>query len=440
MQILLYATASSPRLQYICRYIFVELLKVEFLFTSDIENFVSHSGVKINYTNKTNTYGGFTTGDCGLLFESELKEQDTTCFEVNNYKAFFKTTYADFPFDIFSASFYLLSRYEEYLPHQKDMYGRYAHQNALAFKENFLHLPLVNIWVKDFAVQLRRCYPAICFPQSTFSFLPTYDIDMAFSYKQKGLLRNAGSFIKSPSLDRIKVLAGLKQDPFDCFAWLNQLHEDYQLQPVYFFLMAEKNGLYDKNILPHKKSMRELIRAHAQKYTIGIHPSWQSGDHNHLLQQEKKQLETTSHQQIHISRQHYIRFALPAGYRLLIETGITNDYSMGYGSINGFRASVATAFNWYDLQKDEPTQLQIHPFCFMEANSFFEQKISANEAYDELIHYYTVCKAIGGQLISIWHNNFLGTDPLYEEWRNTYQRFIETISQLESASVKNLKF
>jgi len=433
MQVLLYAPANSPRLQYICRFIFEELLKVEFSFTSDIQIFSGYSGVKIKYTNTQNINGEFTIGDCGLLFESDIKEQNTTCIEVNNYKAFFKTPNADFPFDIFAASFYLLSRYEEYLPHQKDIYGRYAHENALAFKENFLKLPLVNIWAKDFAIQLQHRFPALRFQPSAFSFLPTYDIDMAFSYKYKGLVRNAGSFIKSPSLERIKVLAGIEQDPFDCFAWLNQLHDDYQLQPVYFFLMAEENGMYDKNILPHKKQMRKLIREHAQKYTVGIHPSWQSGEHHNLLPQEKKLLETISQKPIIHSRQHYIRLELPADYQLLIKHGITADYSMGYGSINGFRASVATSFNWFDLQKNEATQLRIYPFCFMEANSFYEQRISACEAYDELIHYYTVCKAVEGQLITIWHNNFLGTDPQFEEWRTIYQRFIAQVRQQEKA-------
>ena len=103
---------------------------------------------------------------------------------------------------------------------------------------------------------------------------------------------------------------------------------------------------------------------------------------------------------------------------------------MGYGSINGFRASVASTFDWYDLLKNEPTQLRIHPFCFMEANSFYEQRISASEAYDELMHYCTVCKAVMGQLITIWHNNFLGTDPKFKEWRNIYQRFIAQVTQL----------
>ena len=78
-------------------------------------------------------------------------------FEWNGLKAFFKTGW-DIPFDIFAASFYLLTRYEEYLPHEKDKYGRYAHVNSLAFKENFLHLPLINLWIQELIKLIQQKY------------------------------------------------------------------------------------------------------------------------------------------------------------------------------------------------------------------------------------------------------------------------------------------
>lgn len=429
MQLLLYAPTSSPRLQYICHFIFKEILAVDFLITTNTEEFKNYNGVKIKYTNDPIANEHLTIGNCGLLFENNIREQAIQCFEVNRYKAFFKTENVNFPFDIFAASFYLLSRYEEYLPHKKDLYGRYAFENSLAFREHFLHLPLINIWVKDFAAMIKRKYSIFNIQYSVFNFLPTYDIDMAFSYRHKGWGRNTGSFLKSPSANRIKVLLGLEIDPFDSFNRMNEINSRYNLQPIYFFLLAQKNGVYDKNILPHKKAMRKIIKEHAKKYLIGIHPSWQSSDKPALIKKEKELLETISGTVITKSRQHYIRLNLPAGYRQLREYGITDDYSMGYGSINGFRASVASTFYWYDLQKNEATSLRIHPFCFMDANSFYEQKQTAVEAYDELMRYYSVCKEVNGQMITIWHNNFLGTDPQFAEWGTFYEQFIFQIKK-----------
>ncbi|HMK04619.1 MAG TPA: polysaccharide deacetylase family protein [Ferruginibacter sp.] len=436
--VLIYSHISSPRLQYTCSFIFKELMGIEFSVTIDSEEFKSHEGPKINYSKTAITPVEFCINNHSLLFETGIKEQSIECFETNKYKAFFKTETGNFPFDVFAASFYLISRYEEYLSHEKDSYGRYAHKNSLAFKVGFLHLPIINTWVADLAATLNQHFfhgvmgTIFNSPYSIFSFKPTYDIDIAYSYKHKGLLRNIGGFLKSPSAERLQVLAASKKDPFDIYEWLDGLHQRYNLKPFYFFLVAEKNSRYDKNILPHKEVMWKLVKQHAKKYAIGLHPSWQSGDEPGLLKKELEQLTAMVQEAGSVptlSRQHYIRFNLPDGYRRLSEAGITDDYSMGYGSINGFRASVASSFFWYDLIKEQQAALRIHPFCYMDANSFYEQKLNTQQAYDELMHYYQVCKEADGTLISIWHNNFLGTGPAFKGWKEMYEKFIALVQQ-----------
>ena len=151
MKVLLYSLNNTSRLQYICHFIFKELMGIEFSITSDSDEFKNYDGIKINYSINSICENEMHISPVDLLFQQNITPQKIECFEINNNKAFFKTPNSGFPFDIFAASFYLLSRYEEYLPHEKDMYGRYAHENSLAFKEGFLQLPLINIWVKDFA-------------------------------------------------------------------------------------------------------------------------------------------------------------------------------------------------------------------------------------------------------------------------------------------------
>ena len=424
--ILLYSDTSSTRLQYICKFIFNEQLGITHSITIDSESFKNHNGPKINYS-EGKVENAFNIRNQPLLFEQDIKEQDITCFESGDYKAFFKSPASDFPFDIFAASFYLLSRYEEYLPHELDMYGRYAHENSLAFKEGFLNIPLINIWIQDFARALKIKFSTLHFQPPVFKFLPTYDIDIAYSFKHKGILRNIGGFIKNPTAERLAVLSGLKKDPFDSYEFMDALHTKNKLEPVYFFLVATSGSLYDKNISPYSNAMWQLIKRHAKKYTTGLHPSWKSNKNLSLLKKEKKILETAGNIPVTISRQHYIKLSLPTTFEHLIEAGIENDFSMGYGSINGFRASIASPFYWFNLEAEKITSLRLQPFCFMDANSFYEQQLNAEQAYDEMNHYLAVCKKVSGAFISIFHNNFLGTDKQFEGWREMYAKFISGI-------------
>jgi hypothetical protein len=105
---------------------------------------------------------------------------------------------------------------------------------------------------------------------------------------------------------------------------------------------------------------------------------------------------------------------------------------MGYGSINGFRASIASSFYWYDLKKEQQTDLLLHPFCFMEANSFFEQKYLPQRAYEEMMYYYNAVKAVHGTLVTIWHNSFLGSYKTFAGWRDVYKEFVEIVKRESS--------
>ena len=432
-KLLLYSHNITPRLKYITAFIGQQLQGKEIEITTDKNYFKQQQGVKINYSNERASDEEFRVQNTELLFETGVIEQNVKCFEAADYKAFFETG-GDFPFDVFAASFYLLSRYEEYLPHKKDLYGRYAYENSLAFKNNFLDQPLINTWLEDFKKALKAQFLGYQPVHSRFRFIPTYDIDEAYSYKHKQGWRTAGGFIKSvfnghwsSLIERMAVLNGKKKDPFDSYAWMDRLNQQYKPEPYYFFLVANKTGKYDKNILPAKKAMQHLIQDHSSHYQIGVHPSWQSGDHSELLKLEILKLGHIAGKQILSSRQHFIRLQLPGTYRQLINAGIESDFSMGYGSINGFRASVASPFYWYDLQKEEQTRLQLYPFCFMDANSFFEQKLSPQQALEEMKQFYRVIKLVNGTMITIWHNTFLGTGKLFEGWKEVYERFVREI-------------
>lgn len=437
---LVYATAITPRLQYVLQFVGEQWLGHKLEVTKDRSVAVAHAGLLLSYSSKRVRTDAFWVVPHGLLEETDIREQDIVVDNNDNFPVFFRTP-GDSSFDFLSAVFFLLSRYEEYLPHEKDEYGRYAHRNSLAFRSGFLDRPLINEWLNAIREQLQRHAGLLPrdvaqtwkprFRPLPFTFLPTYDIDTAWSYRHKGFWRNLGGGVSdllggrwSAVRERIAVCIGRRSDPFDVFGWLNQLHERYSLRPYYFFLFAPRRGRFDKNIDPGKAALKALVRDHAIRYPVGLHPSWRSGDEAGLLAREKELLSTATGTDIIASRQHYIRMRLPDTYRQLSDAGIRFDFSMGYGSINGFRASVALPFYWYDLEKEATTPLMIFPFCFMEANSYFEQKQQAAAGLQEMQLFYESVRATGGLFCMIWHNSFLTDSPPWAAWRRGYEEFL----------------
>ena len=431
--LLFYSHTTNPRLQYIVDFISTELFDAPSTITTDAEFFRNATVPRFNYSDHDFSEQEFYLKPVPLLFETTIRQQQVECFEVDYHPAFFETT-GDSPFDILAASFYLLSRYEEYLPHQKDAYGRFAHTSSLAFKEHFLRQPLINIWLEELKKKLRKKFPALLYKRRPFKFIPSYDIDIAWAYRHKGWLRNAGGFVRSIKngdwyaiKERWAVLRNKRADPYDSYEWLDALHLYCKIKPVYFFLVAQRRAGYDRNTPTSSLALQELIAYFSLVYKVGLHPSWQSSvaSTHKVLQEEKEWIEVIMEKPVEHSRQHYIKFTLPQTFRRYIENGLLKDYSMGYGSINGFRASVASSFYWFDLERNQSTPLQLFPFCFMDANSFHEQQCTAQQAYEELVYYYDSIKKLNGLFITIWHNHFLGNARLYAGWKEMYELFMK---------------
>ena len=228
---LFYAAVITNRIKYVTDFMEKEILGELMELTSDREKFSKAEEPKINYSGERISENEIWIDPHSLLFEETIHKIEVKCFVHDGLKAFFKTV-SDYPFDIFAATFYLLSRYEEYLPYEEDSYGRFPYDKSIAFQHDFLKLPLINLWLKDFRKFLKKKFPLVELTSQRFVFIPTYDIDEAYSYKHKGFLRNVGATAKSIFRGdfrkvgkRVDVLTGKQNDPFDSYEWMYQLHE-----------------------------------------------------------------------------------------------------------------------------------------------------------------------------------------------------------------------
>lgn len=428
--LLIYTHKKTSRLHYIFKLMLNELLGLKFNITEKSEEFKNYNGPKFSYT--LAPLGDELFFMCKpLLFEKNIYEINLQIFEWNGLKVFFPTGKSSaFPFDVFAAAFYLVSRYEEYLPYKKDAHQRFDASESIAFKYNFLDKPLINYWANLLAEKLKSKFPDIEIKTPKYSFLSTIDIDSAFAYKEKGFVRTLGGIIKSIlSLDthnlmeRVNVIIGNQKDPFDTFEYLQHITEKYKLKSIYFFLLADY-GLNDKNVSHQSLKLQKLIHSIADYAEIGIHPGYASNTDKKKLYTEHQRLEKILNQHITKSRQHFLKLTLPDTYRNLIELDITDDYTMGYASQPGFRASIANSFYFYDLDSETETKLRVHPFMIMEGTFKYylnqspeEFSICAKKLIDET-------KKVNGEFISLWHNDSLSDTGIWSGWRKAFEDMI----------------
>jgi hypothetical protein len=429
--ILIYTHKITPRVRYIFKHIFTRTLLIPVDFTSKVEEFVAHNGPKITYT-KTPLGNEFFIKSNNLLFEQGVNDMEIVIQKWEEVPCFFKTgPKSSIPYDIFAASFYLISRYEEYLPHVKDKHGRFTAAQSLAFKYDFLEKPVVDIWAYKLVAVLKEKFPDYEFQQRKYAFISTLDIDNAYAYKYKSLVRGVGGFFNDllhvrfvRVWNRFAVTFNIKKDPFDTFDTILKLKKEQEVNSIFFFLIGDYTT-FDTNVSASKNKFRLLIKEMLDYASVGLHPSYFTMNNASLLKKEKERLEGIINMPIQRSRQHYLRFSLPETYQNLIDLEVAEDYSMGYASNVGFRASTCTPFYFYDLDFEIQTPLKIFPFALMDTTLNDYMKLTPRQSLGRIRDLKNEVKAVNGSFITLFHNESLSDYLRWKGWKRLYDSMIK---------------
>jgi len=432
--LLIYSENFSPRLEYIARLIFEDILLSEVSFTSDIPEFQKSEDPKINYSPQ-NIYGGLYLEPHPLLFSEGLAFSGPAPEFFGESHFLFPAGNGSFlPFDIFAASFYLVSRFEEYQPARRDSFGRFPPEESILYKNGLLQKPLANIWANFMAEKIQEFYPGIVFPERKFRFFSTIDIDHAYAYLHKGFLRSSAAFSKDllkadfgNLKSRVKTWLGISRDPYDTFGYLDSVFRGNENKVVFFFQLGNY-GKYDKNISYRRKAFRELIKNISLKYKTGIHPSFRSSREGEgtQLASETGRLGGITGLHVEASRQHFLKLEFPGTYQRLLNAGITEDYSLGYSTVCGFRAGICTPFYFFDLEKNCTTNLRIFPFQVMDVTLKDFLKLRPGEAINEIGKIMEETRKSGGTFISVWHNENLHDTGAWEGYREVFEWMNQT--------------
>lgn len=426
MKVQIYSKASTARLEYIVELLISKLLGLEYEILNDLDQ-LEQSKPIINYSD-IELDNAVQIIPHALLFENSIQKQ---AIEIENEFYFFRTDGKAIAFDIFASSFYMLSRYEEYLPSELDEHDRFQAEQSLAFQNNFLNKAVVNRWAEVLKKELQNKYSKLDFQTNAYRYLSTIDIDNAFAYKAKGFFRLWGGLykaIKRKDKDDIKarlayVFLGYK-DPFDVYDEIEVLHSKYKIKALFFFLIG-KNGMYDKNIALKQKAYQTLIKRLAENAQIGLHPSYQSNNALDILKSESQQIESLIGRSIENSRQHFLKLILPYTYNSLIEAGITKDYTMGFASQPGFRAGICEPFLWFSLETNQKTTLEIIPFQVMDGTFNDYQKASPEDSLKQIQVLNEEVRKHDGLFVSLWHNESLSELRHWKGWKGVYEAILK---------------
>ena len=430
--LLIFATEITPRVEYTFELIFQTILGVELIFTLKPDEYLQSTLPKINYS-QTNLFSGLFLKAHSLLCEKNIVVQEIEIVEYQQMQLFFPTSEDSFlPFDPFACAFYLVSRYEEYLSESTDEHDRFTDSENILVRHGLHHKPIVDIIAYWVAEKISAQFPDFTIHNRAFKFLTSIDIDNAWAYKNKSILVSSGAILKAvfhghfvELKHRFVVFLGLRKDPYDTYNYLLDTYKGLLNHIIFFILIGNRNR-YDRNISHKNKRFRQLIAKLSSACEVGIHPSYASNHKPWLFETEKGRLENIIGKSVTKSRQHFLKLRMPQTYQQLIKSGISEDYTMGFASLAGFRAGTCTAFHFFDLSRNQRTELIIHPFQIMDVTLKNYLHLNPEEAWQLIEKLMFETKKVNGTFICLWHNESLRDSGQWLGWRKVFEQILET--------------
>jgi peptidoglycan/xylan/chitin deacetylase (PgdA/CDA1 family) len=343
------------------------------------------------------------------------------------------TTDFDLPYDLFAAIFYLVSEYETYQHQSLDQHARYRAADYLWGQCRLEELPLIHLYVSELKQALQKKFPffqANLPPAKNSKPSPqlTFDIDFPWRYLHKGWQTTLGGLAKdvlrrdwAQLWDRIQVLGG-KADPHDSFAEIQRLSPP---ERTTFFFLLDRHSPHDSRFTWRNPALRALIQAIQQAgYRCGIHPSYLSSDQTEYLKKEVHQLAEILGEPVRHSRQHFLRYRMPDTFRHLLALGIREEYSACLFETGGFPQGMAIPYPWFDVEKNEATDLIRVPTIIMDRTLQQYLKLDPAAAVAKYAALQAQTEAVGGTFTALFHNDSLSEKEDWQGWSDAIREMI----------------
>ena len=428
--ILIYTHQLNARIRYVFTHFFETYTFNPIQITNVLETFIAHNGPKFSYTIRKLSNEFFVQAN-SLLFEQGVREQDIKISRWQTTPVFFPCNEdSSIPYDIFAATFYMLSRYEEHIPHLKDDMSRFYTSGSLAGKHNFANKPVVDMWARQFLDHFSVVFPETQIKPSKGILQTILEVPEAYAYKSKSMLRTLVEsgfdffnlrFVKL--FERFAVRLSFRPDPLDNYLSWIELHQKQKIPTKVMFMFARPSA-NDRNISIFKHRFLKRVKDVADYVPTSILASYQSTDQPHLLQIEVNRLSEIIHHPLKDIRQHLIRLRFPTTYDCFAKLGFVNDYSLQFVDYLGYRAGTGFPFQFYNLSKEQRSNLLIHPVVAHEA--ILRSKRYPRIARRLLEQCKTYNREYGTPLTLVLTNNIMDKRIKNKPWRRMFTDFLES--------------
>lgn len=436
--ICIYTDKFTNRLKYIADHIFNKILGQTVNIINKEEDLPSNSStVLVVYSETLKVKGALHIIPNGLLFKKGVREYDINMSLWDDEKIFFCTEGGDIPFDIFAASFYLLSRYEEYLPIESNFNENctFKSECSLAYKEGFLEKPIIDIWAYKLQEILKAKFSEYTpSAEARFRFLPVVAVNSPYKYRTYSLIGNIlrmgkkilrGQF--SDFFHQLKILLTFEPDPYCNIGKIVELHNRNSLRPLFSLRISNKKWYERPLYFPYSAYKKVLYR----NYQIALFASEGATLSSSQLRLEKKFLSRLFKMRVVSNLFSTPEFVVSDVYSNLARCNIKEDFSMQYPDKVGFRASTCTPFRIYNLKTEEYYSILVHSVAFSDW-SFVEDTLSKQHTVDTIQSIANEVKKVNGEMIVLSHNDSYADSSKWKGWISAYEYSARYLSALES--------
>ncbi|MDR3704911.1 MAG: polysaccharide deacetylase family protein [Paludibacteraceae bacterium] len=330
--------------------------------------------------------------------------------------------------DLLASAYFMLTRYEEWIRTDcRDIHGRFPGKESIAYKENFIHRPIVDEYGKLLRKWLREKGVAIDEPEPQIAKIYlTHDVDQPCLHRTwRGLAGACRRSLKNRNTEFITAiktfLGDVYSDKLFTFPWIFEHDKDFRqktaipTEAIFFFKSAKIGSEQDNPCYSLVSDDIQLLFRLCKKEDsiIGLHNSYLSGKKHSLVLLEKKLLEQYSGQTIRYNRYHYLRSMNPMDMEYLVEANLTDDFTLGYADVAGFRLGTCKAVNWINPATKKISNLHLHPLTIMDVSLSAERYMNLNQedAFTYATKLIDRVKEHHGELVLLWHNTSLAGEP-----------------------------